>query len=194
MLITNTISCGIIKITYNKFIRTQPFDAQKWQAASKPGESLSLDARSKIFTRCYMHRDLVKNQLHFGIGYDEVIQMLGMPMSISYSTNPKSKVIAYDLGACTYCCFTCSINTQGYVLHLWFDEEAKLIRFSYGDVLKEKKEVSIMLENSKELFTCYARGSADAECVRHIKDSNLETIRLKCPISEVKEKWGYEVW
>ena len=188
MLITNTISCGIIKITYNKFIRTQPFDAQKWQAASKPGKAI--DITNEIFTRCYMHRDLVKNQLHFDMSYDEVTKILGVPMSTDYFTNPKSKIIDYDLGECTYCCLCPNKNTRGYLLYLQFDEKAKLIGFGYGDILKEKKEVSIMLKNSKELFTCYARGSTDAKCARHVKDE----IWLECPISEVKEKWGYEVW
>lgn len=62
--------------SYDKFRQTKPFDSAIWQDAIPRREERGSD---RSYLRCNMYRDLIKNYLHFGISYDEVVRLLGEP-------------------------------------------------------------------------------------------------------------------
>ena len=190
-IILGLILLVIIMISYsnfsnNKFRYPKPFDPVIWQQTN-PQE---LEGGDKIYNRCYMYKDLVKNQLHFGMDYEKVIKILGNPSRISYYSIPVSKVINYYLGSCRQ---EFSINTGGaigYSFELIFDHNSKLIAFGHRDDW-HKKKWQVFSKEKDDLFFCYA----DGECARFVENPGHPHRKIEeCKKSEVKSKWGYELW
>lgn len=213
-----TLLCGGAKFSYNKFRHQEKFNSVLWQAASEPGEAV----RDDVFIRCNMYRDLVKNHLHFNMNYKEVVKLLGKPIYVEYYINPQQqefKLIVYDIGRCKLGCSPI-VNYTGlpYSLILYFDRGSKLIAFGHEDDAHKKSGISIC--GQKFLFGCAYRDKCtryvtinqekeqddgdvgasictdDQTCERYKQVSPDRTIirRYDCHISEVKSKWGYEVW
>ncbi len=208
-----SLSCACSKISYNKFIRKIPFDHVGWQASDRR-------TNRENYTRCRMYKDLIKNHLHIGMPYKEVIKLLGEPLSVVYYTNPETKRLEYDVGDCTHVCLSLITDVRGYLLFLSFDRNSKLINFGHGDDYNNmyKKNRMTFLNNFKSLFTCYYSNKCvryitlsdakrdncgesgpicrnDEDCKRYIKYSECPvTKEEECKKTEVESKWGYKLW
>lgn len=157
----------------NKFRNTKPFEAAIWQDIIPQNEE-EYSARS--YLRCNMYRDLMKNHLHFGMSYGEVVKLLGEPYWVTYFTNPETKKIDYVLGRCAPIDRVRLSESRPtiYDLQLFFDKDSKLVAFGHY-VLNwrernyrefEKKSFRNHEKTEKVLFYC---DDEKDECVRRIK-------------------------
>lgn len=193
---------------HNKFRDIRPFNRELWQDSLKAGKP--------DVVRCHMYRDLVKNYLHFGMPYKEVIKLLGSSISYAeyYADLEVNAAITYFIGNCTSDMLgpLSSWNPQGIdFLSLYFDHNKKLVAFE-GEAslwnwsgLQHDKGISI--ENLKILYAYkknggYYRYKTENDdpgyggyCRKKGKDCQEPCpVEERCNKEDVEAKWGYKVW